>query len=1236
MSKYTQITQELRALEQGKFQIVCIEYLKYNVGGVIHSPGTVDGKEKTKKGHPDIYLKQDDGKYVLGECTTKDTLNSREFNKKLEADLKACLDFDKLQVPQEKVDSIYLCCNSSVETGASEHLESICRAVGIGLKIIGLHELAYYFSTAGKVFAKDSLGIAFETGQVLNKPEFLKQYHKKNLSTPLDNPIVGREHEISVLTEKLTHHDLVLLSGPAGVGKSRLAIESMDIFVKSNVEFTSFYIFPKSSEITEDLATYLQPGKSYILLIDDANRQLHNLIKILEKFIESEVRLKVIMTVRDYAKDEVVRQCGSMRPNGFILAKLSDETIKEIISHEPFLINDGEIINRIIQISDGNPRLAIMAAEIMRSDSDENVLGDVTRIYDAYFANILNDKEILSKRHTRQVLGIISFLYTIDISLPEEQDIITSFGLNVDQFIECVQELEELEITEIYDRSVVKISEQIIATYFFYDCFFRNPVLDFNRLLAHCYERNTYRLKDSVIPSINAFGEDNVIAKMYTDWQSFWNVIKGDGEKALSFMRIFSKYFPDLFFTWISTYKNSTQLCDENAFIYESLAKPNNNQHDDEILNLLETFYVAPLNQFKSAIYLSFEYARGNPETLAILIDKLKTSLNLNKAEILEGLPKISFLFNFLIEEGKSGIKFKYALFLIMDHVILGASWRNELYDKIDNRYTLKDVLKLYRSLLLKSYLNDYEPQKPFVRLLLLNYVKEKRHLKFPEIDYDFNDIFSIIEKHMHPGDFVECYFVNKYINLVKKKSSSMPIEIQYLHEKFKNPTFELYLILSMKYDSIDETISWEEFRNQKTNIISEQISIKSLDDFKNIHTELIVIFDFKSYTSNAGDGVAILIRNILSADFELGIKCLEFYLKNGNIAFLGGSSILWSILILGKEACERFYQLINKYEFNNKNEWINSFFLYLPEDQIDDRKIDQLIDFYRLYVGNIDVYGDHYNKYEAYLSGTKAHIMQALYNNRAKNNSFIYKLQRNFFQESPELLSTNYELCQEIYLQQEKMPGNFDYDGRELMLLIERDNLFFDRYIDWLINSIRKSNIRDYKILSKVWGFSDASEMVYRSLLKIVEIPQFSSTDHISCIFFNSIQEVHHEKALGVLEKIVLNFPDDINMLNMVIDIARNSFKQFYMRLIQQIITQNNDLNLFMKLQFHNNHFSSTGYEIWSDFKSRELIEIKNAILSMPNHYKYFKHKSYLDERIAAEDYRTSQEKKYIFRGFW
>ncbi|MFP3637237.1 hypothetical protein, partial [Bacillus sp. SIMBA_033] len=82
-----------------------------------------------------------------------------------------------------------------------------------------------------------------------------------------------------------------------------------------------------------------------------------------------------------------------------------------------------------------------------------------------------------------------------------------------------------------------------------------------------------------------------------------------------------------------------------------------------------------------------FEYAGKKPETLAILIDKLKARLYVNKTEILNGLPKISFVFDFLIGEAKTDIKYKYALYLIMDHVIFQISWRNELYEKIDDRY---------------------------------------------------------------------------------------------------------------------------------------------------------------------------------------------------------------------------------------------------------------------------------------------------------------------------------------------------------------------------------------------------------------------------------------------------------------------------------------------------------------------------------------------------------------------
>jgi hypothetical protein len=51
---------------------VCNAYLTQTYSGHLQSPGTVIGKEKTRKGRPDAFLLQDNGRYILGEYTTQD------------------------------------------------------------------------------------------------------------------------------------------------------------------------------------------------------------------------------------------------------------------------------------------------------------------------------------------------------------------------------------------------------------------------------------------------------------------------------------------------------------------------------------------------------------------------------------------------------------------------------------------------------------------------------------------------------------------------------------------------------------------------------------------------------------------------------------------------------------------------------------------------------------------------------------------------------------------------------------------------------------------------------------------------------------------------------------------------------------------------------------------------------------------------------------------------------------
>jgi predicted ATPase len=101
----------------------------------------------------------------------------------------------------------------------------------------------------------------------------------------------------------------VIMTGPAGVGKSRLALQAIDDYTNEHPDAEAYYIFNKTGGITDDLLSYLQSGVHYILLLDDANRKPDNLIAALDSGLVDSTKVKLIVTVRDYALRSVVECC---------------------------------------------------------------------------------------------------------------------------------------------------------------------------------------------------------------------------------------------------------------------------------------------------------------------------------------------------------------------------------------------------------------------------------------------------------------------------------------------------------------------------------------------------------------------------------------------------------------------------------------------------------------------------------------------------------------------------------------------------------------------------------------------------------------------------------------------------------------------------------------------------------------------------------------------------------------
>ncbi len=106
--------------------------------------------------------------------------------------------------------------------------------------------------------------------------------YRNNITDSLNNKLIGRDSELNCILQLLSKNDYVALSGPVGIGKSRLAVAAIEKYVENNENiiplcFNSFSDYLLELEKLED-------SKKYIFLIDDANsyKKLDELIKCLK------------------------------------------------------------------------------------------------------------------------------------------------------------------------------------------------------------------------------------------------------------------------------------------------------------------------------------------------------------------------------------------------------------------------------------------------------------------------------------------------------------------------------------------------------------------------------------------------------------------------------------------------------------------------------------------------------------------------------------------------------------------------------------------------------------------------------------------------------------------------------------------------------------------------------------------------------------------------------------------
>jgi hypothetical protein len=625
MSRLQSIENALISINDVVFQELCDSFLSLrnkNYSAFARS-GSQIGKQKSVKGTPDSIFLLPSGKYLFVEYST----NVTKGLAKIKEDILKCTDSTKSKIPSEQIAEIIICINFNIKPSELHELKSLLSNTRISFTLISLQSLAIELHFNHRDLVNQYLGLPFDTGQVVSIENFVKEYGRaaNSIATPLDNIFLYRDRELQELKESIQQTDFIILTGPSGVGKTKLAIEAIQQFKVENPSFGAYCISYKSYSLLEDLYQYFDLDKNYILFVDDANRidalgQITGFYRAVRTGI-----LKIIITVRDYAFMEISLLCQEFLPKRIDIPKLTDEQIVGIISSDSFKIRNKDYQREIVRIADGNPRLAIMASLLAKSKQNLHVLADVSDLFEKYFSTFIKDKNEFAVELNIKCLGIIAFFYTIPYKDKlTASTILGHFNIDYNDFIEAVDKLDRLELVEAQFEHV-KIPEQNLSTYFFYRSFIKDELLPFDVLLKNYYESHTNRFRDCIIPANNTFGYQNVMNKLKPKLQNYFSLVRSDESKAFKFLESFWFYLQsetkEFFFNRIQLMPipqvNEYDLTFEgNTFAFEK----------DKSIELLSEFFRFPTD-LEQIIELSFEYARRTPNKVSELLHKIKEEI---------------------------------------------------------------------------------------------------------------------------------------------------------------------------------------------------------------------------------------------------------------------------------------------------------------------------------------------------------------------------------------------------------------------------------------------------------------------------------------------------------------------------------------------------------------------------------------------------------------------------------
>ncbi len=813
------------------------------------------------------------------------------------------------------------------------------------------------------------------------------------------------------------------------------------------------------------------------------------------------------------------------------------------------------------------------------------------------------------------------------------------------------ERLHTLEVVDLYEKEVVRISDQVLSTYLFYLAAFRERALDFGILLERFFPDFRYRLVDALNPVLSTFDSEMIVNTLrpHVDSACEMSQQRGHEDGLMNLLDVFWFVKPTDTLIYlrerIDAMVPAAVPLSDLTFVMSNSLPPS-----PSVLGILDNFRYADQASMNSALSLMFDYLDKRPAELPLVLRMLQERYGMDHYSHMNGFAVERATVDTVwgrTQDGKNELFSRLFLTiaepLLHTHFQTSQSKGNLSIAIINFDVPVSQELIDFRKELWQRLFSLYS--SPALREGVLNVIAKHSGSAYlvanrEIIESDSEQVLTFFQSSLDPTTYRHCVLVQDYLDLLERVGIEFPIVPK---ERFTDETYKLSELVLVDRRERRE-VGWqgyETIQRERLAAYTEKFDESDFARFFERCAEIIRTADGRQYEYQVQSGAVKALLDLGERDDHLFTVVVEKYLNTGNALNLGPWRLVEKLIrICGSD---RAYEILYSAQYPHRGSWLFGYFIALPEDEVTTEKLQHLCALYESAQWHELLRDmDHLLKFVPLDKDVLTKVTRTLVNKSKTEPRFGQALNGLFTERSqvgrrlPEFFGTDVELAKEAYFATSEAEDHEDFDGHAFNQLLDLDPNFGEAWVSQLYQKVdrpsRRDDSRDYAFVWRRPDFIRVMEqivdaictygknrLIYDSYLQNFFILVEGTPD---------IKDLHNRQD-EFLDNVIGGKSQDKDVMGLLFDIIGGFGPERRRARLETFVRNNKDYEVFERLPMESSFAVYSGSDVP---RLQRRIEFLQSLLPMLNTVELLRHRQHIERLIQRSRSSMESEKRRDF----